>query len=131
MKVFILDDSTVVCERLISMLSEIPEIEIAGQAQNAHDGIESIRKCKPDVAIIDIRMPGGNGIDVLKHLRNIKPSPLKIILTNYPYPQYRKKCMDAGADYFFDKSGEFGKVIEVLKKLIQESKAKGNKQSKK
>ena len=129
MKVFIADDSTVVCERLISMLSEIPEIEIAGQAQNAHDAIESIRKCKPDVAIIDIRMPGGNGIDVLKNLKKIKPAPLKIILTNYPYPQYRKKCMDAGADYFFDKSSEFGTVIEVLKKLILESKAKGNKQS--
>ena len=123
MKVFIVDDSTVVCERLISMLSEIPEIEIVGQAQNAYDGIESIRKCKPDIAIIDIRMPGGSGIDVLKHLKKNKPVPLKIMLTNYPFPQYRKKCMDAGADYFFDKSSEFGKVIEVLE-LIQESKAK-------
>ena len=36
------------------------------------------------------------------------------MLTNYPYPQYKKKCMDAGADFFFDKSREFEKVIEVL-----------------
>jgi len=122
MKVFVVDDSALVRERLIGMLSEIPEIEIAGQAQNAQEAMESIRKLKPDVAIIDIRMPGGNGIDVLKNLKKIKPAPLKIILTNYPYQQYRKKCMDAGADYFFDKSSEFGKVIEVLKKLIQESK---------
>jgi DNA-binding NarL/FixJ family response regulator len=122
MKVFIVDDSALVRERLIGMLSEISEIEIAGQAQNVQEAVESIRKCKPDAAIIDIRMPGGNGIDVLKHLKKIKPAPLKIILTNYPFPQYRKRCMEAGADYFFDKSSEFGKVVEVLKKLIQESK---------
>ena len=123
MKIFIVDDSTVVCERLISMLSELSEVEIAGKAQNAQDAINSIRKLKPDVAIIDIRMPGGNGIEVLKNIKKDRPAPLAIILTNYPYPQYRKRCMDAGADYFFDKSSEFEKVIEVLKELIQESNA--------
>jgi DNA-binding NarL/FixJ family response regulator len=123
MKVFIVDDSAVVRERLIGMLTELPEIEIAGQAKNAPDAIQSIRKLKPDITILDIRMPGGNGIEVLKEIKKDKPSPLIIILTNYPYPQYRKKCMEGGADYFFDKSTEFEKIIEVLKKLIKESKA--------
>ncbi len=123
MKVFIVDDSAVVRERLIGMLTEIPEIEISGQAQNSQDAIKSIRKLKPDVTILDIRMPGGNGIEVLKEIKKDKPAPLIIILTNYPYPQYRKKCLEGGADFFFDKSTEFQKVIEVLKKLIKESKA--------
>jgi len=43
-----------------------------------------------------------------------------MILTHYPYRQYRKKYMDAGADFFFDKSTEFEKVIDVLKKLIKD-----------
>jgi len=42
-----------------------------------------------------------------------------IVFTNYPYPQYRRKCIDAGADFFFDKSTEFDKVTEVLKQLSQ------------
>lgn len=121
MKVFIVDDSALVRERLIGMLSEIPELEIAGQAQNAHEGIESIRKCKPDVAIIDIRLPDRSGIEVLKIIKKDTPAPLVIILTNYPYPQYKKKCKEAGADFFFDKSSEFEKVLDVLKRLIQES----------
>jgi len=68
-------------------------------------------------------MPGGNGIEVLKNIKKNGSGPTIIILTNYPYPQYRKKCMGAGANYFFDKSTEFNKIIEVIKKLIQESNA--------
>ena len=126
MKVFIVDDSALVRERIITMISEHPGIEIIGQSKNAQEGINSILKLKPDVVILDIRMPGGNGIEVLKNIKKNNSPPTIIILTNYPYPQYRKKCIEAGADYFFDKSAEFHKIIEVLKKLIQESNAKSN-----
>ena len=126
MKVFIVDDSALVRERLIAMISENPEIEITGQAENAQEATNSIRKLKPDVVILDIRMPGGNGIEVLKNIKKNNSAPTVIIFTNYPYPQYRKKCMEAGADYFFDKSNEFHKIIEVLKKLIQESNVQNN-----
>ena len=126
MKVFIVDDSALVRERLIALISEYPEIEITGQAENAQEAINSIRKLKPDVVILDIRMPGGNGIEVLRNIKKYNSAPTVIILTNYPYPQYRKKCMEAGADYFFDKSTEFHKIIEVIKKLIQESNAQSN-----
>jgi DNA-binding NarL/FixJ family response regulator len=126
MKVFIVDDSALVRERIITMISEHPGIEIIGQAKNAQEGINSILKLKPDVVILDIRMPGGNGIEVLENIKKNSSAPTIIILTNYPYPQYRKKCMEAGADYFFDKSTEFNKIIEVIKKLIQESNAQNN-----
>ena len=120
MKVFIADDSAVVRERLIEMLSELPEIEIIGQAEDGLETINSIPKLKPDVVILDIHMPGGNGIEVLRNIKKNEPVPLVIILTNYSYPQYRKKCMDLGADYFFDKSTEFEKVTEVCQQLIQD-----------
>ena len=121
MKVFIVDDSKIVCERLSEMLSELPEIEITGQAHKAVEAINLIEKLNPDAVILDIRMPGGSGIDVLRKIKKNKTAPLIIMLTNYPYPQYRKKCMDAGVDFFFDKSNEFEKVVEVLKNLIQSS----------
>ena len=115
MKVFIADDSEVVCERLTTMLSELPGIEIIGQGES----IESIRRLHPDVVILDIRMPGGSGIDVLEDIKKINTALVVIVLTNYPYPQYRKKCMALGAEYFFDKATEFEKVTEVLETLIQ------------
>ena len=121
MKVFIVDDSAVVRERLRAMLSELTEIEIIGEARAPLEVKNSVRKVKPDAVILDIRMPGGSGIDVLQNIKKDKPAPIVIILTNYPYPQYRKKCMDAGADFFFDKSTEFDKITEVFKQLIQDS----------
>ena len=119
MKVVIADDSEVVRERIIAMLSELPGIEIVGQAQDVPKAINSIQKLQPDAVILDIRMPGGSGIEVLERIKKNNSAPIVIMLTNYPYPQYRKKCMEAGADYFFDKSTQFDKIIEVFKKSIQ------------
>jgi len=121
MKVFIADDSQVMRERLIEMLSELPEIEIIGQVQDGIQATNLIQKLNPDVVILDIRMPRGNGIDALQNIKKNNLAPIVIMLTNYPYPQYQKKCMKAGADYFFDKATEFEKVTEVLGQLIQDS----------
>ena len=119
MKVLIVDDSAIVRERLKAMLSEIMELRDISQAKDSLEGISCFQKLHPGVIILDIRMPGGSGIDVLQKIKKSAQPPLVIVLTNYPYPQYRSKCMDAGADFFFDKSTEFDKVIEVLKQLNQ------------
>ena len=114
MKVFIADDSREIRKRIMAMLSDLKNIEMMGEAENVQDAIKSIREFGPDVVILDIRMPGGSGIDVLKTIEKRNESPVIIILTNYPHSQYRKRCMEAGADFFFDKSGEFEKIIEVV-----------------
>jgi len=114
MKVLIADDSGAVRERIRMLLSEVAAIEMIGEAENAQQAIDHIRQQVPDVVILDIRMPGGNGIDVLREIEKKDRLPVVIMLTNYPYPQYKRKCIDAGADYFFDKSKEFEKVVEVL-----------------
>ena len=118
MRLFIADDSEILRVRLIDMLSEIEGIEIIGQAKDSLDAIESIQKLNPHVVILDIRMPRINGIKVLEAIKKNNQSPKVIIFTNYPYPQYRKRCMDAGADFFFDKSTEFEKLIDTVKYLI-------------
>ena len=120
MKVYVVDDSPLVRERLVSLLSEVAGVDVVGSADNAEEGIAGIAMKQPDVAILDIRMPSGSGISVLEEVKKREDPPIIMMLTNYPYPQYRKKCMDAGADYFFDKSSEFHKVTEVLSRMIAE-----------
>ena len=120
MKVFLVDDSAIVLEKMAAMISGIDGVEIAGQALNAHDAIQSIVKLKPDVVILDIRMNGGSGMDVLKRIKKEIPPPIVIMLTNYPYPQYREKCQALGADYFFDKVTEIEKIYDTFKQLLMD-----------
>ena len=119
MKVFIVDDSRLVRERLAAMLSEHPEIEIVGQAEDAFSALDAIPHLKPDVVILDIYMPGSaTGLYVLERIGRKRDAPTIIMLTNYSYEQYRKRCLAAGAAFFFDKSTEFEKVPEVLIALL-------------
>jgi len=119
MKVFVADDSSIIRERIIGMLSVVRGIEITGQAQDAPEATDSIKRLKPDVVILDIQMPGGSGIDVLQQIKRAEPAPIVMMLTNHPYSPYREKCLKAGAEFFFDKSTEFEKVREALGELIQ------------
>ena len=118
MRVFIADDSDALRAQVKEILAEIEGIEVIGQAKDAPQALQSIRKLKPDVVILDIRMPSGNGMSVLDPIRKEKIPSKVIIFTNYPYLAYRKQYLDAGADYFFYKAIEFDSLIEVLKKLI-------------
>jgi DNA-binding NarL/FixJ family response regulator len=122
MKVLIVDDSAIVRVRLADLLAEVEGIEVVAQAEDALQAFELVKKLKPDVAIVDVRMPKRSGIDLIEDIKNIRQAPKIIMLTNYPTPEYRDKCFSRGADYFFDKSSEIDKVIGVLKDLQQESR---------
>ena len=112
-KVFVADDSPVVRERLISLLTELPNVEVVGETGAAMDAIDSIRRLKPTAVVLDISMPGG-GMFVLETIKKEDQAPLVIMLTNFANEPYRRRCLQLGADYFFDKSSEFDKVIDVL-----------------
>jgi DNA-binding NarL/FixJ family response regulator len=121
MKVFLIDDSSIVLKKLAVMISSISGVEIAGQAMNSQDAVQSIMKLKPDVVILDIRLNNSDsGIDVLKRIKKENPSSIAIMLTNYPYPQYREKCQALGADYFFDKVTEIEKLCDTFKRLMMD-----------
>jgi DNA-binding NarL/FixJ family response regulator len=120
MKILIADDSLVVRDRLVTLLTEVHGVEVVGQAKDAMEARNLAEELRPDVAILDIRMPKGSGADVVRDLKKLSPTPKVIILTNYPHPENRKKCIDRGADYFFDKSTEFKKVLSVLRGMLGE-----------
>jgi DNA-binding NarL/FixJ family response regulator len=102
------------------MLAKLGEIEIICRARNVPEATEAVRDLKPDVVILDIGMPGGSGIDVLESMKRNRERSMVIVLTNYSYPQYRKKCLQLGASFFFDKA-ELQEVAEVLRGFICDS----------
>jgi len=119
MRVLIADDSRVIVERLSSALAEIRGVEIVDRVDTVAKASEAVRNLKPDVMILDMKMPGGSGIDVLESMKRDQLDCLVVVLTNFAYPQYRKKCLQSGARFFLDKSTEFEKVSEVLRDLVE------------
>jgi DNA-binding NarL/FixJ family response regulator len=117
LNVFIADDSLILRERLVTMLDELAGINVVGQAQTVAEAMTGIQNLKPDVVILDIRMPDGSGLDVLQSVKQGQAAPVVIVLTQYSYPPYRDRCLAAGADYFFDKAAEFTQIPEVLAQL--------------
>ena len=100
------------------MLREIPGVEVLGCAEDGLHAISCIRELKPDAVVLDIQMPCGNGLDVLKNIKHDAAGrPHVIVFTNFPYPQYRKRALDYGAEHFFDKTTEFEKLRELFAQL--------------
>jgi DNA-binding NarL/FixJ family response regulator len=121
MRVFITDDSKIVVERMADLLKDVAGVEIVGHAGNALDDVLSIQQTNPDAVILDLQMPGGSGLEVLRAIRRGHPGLQVLICTNYPYPQYRDECMAAGANYFLDKSADFDKIPAIFRELMKSS----------
>ena len=100
------------------MLSQVDGLEVVGEAENAAEALAGIDRLRPDAIILDIQMPGGSGIEVLRDLKGKYPDTIAIMLTNHPYPQYQSRCYELGADFFLNKSTDAKTLIEISERLV-------------
>jgi DNA-binding NarL/FixJ family response regulator len=117
-KVFIVEDSPSIRSRLVELLAEIDDVCIVGEAETPNDAIAGIRRTQPHCVVLDFQLIGGTGVDVLRAVHPGSPEISFVVLTNHPNPQYRRVCMEAGAEQFLDKSIEFGKLKDVVAQCI-------------
>jgi DNA-binding NarL/FixJ family response regulator len=119
MRVVIVEDSPLMVERLRSIFDEFGgEIDVVGHADEARGAIQSIGSLRPDAVVLDIRLSRGTGLDVLDAVKRQGQPPIVVVLTNRREPQYRRRCLAAGAEYFLDKSAEFDSVRGVFESLM-------------
>lgn len=122
-----MDDSIVVRDRIVEILSEVPGVNRVLQAGDTQSAVELISKYQPPIIILDIQVPGTaemrNGIDVLKWTRSHFVQSQIIMLSNFDIPRYRDACMAAGAYRFFDKSSDFEQLPVVIADLLSGSTA--------
>jgi DNA-binding NarL/FixJ family response regulator len=118
LRIIIADDSLMLRQRLVSMLSEVAGVEVVGEVQGAAETLAAIRACHPDVLTLDIQMFGSNGLDVLRQIKREPGAPVVLLLTNQVSPPYRRTCLAAGADFFLDKATESMRVLEIVQQQI-------------
>lgn len=119
MRVLIADDSTFIRDRLQEMLQPFERVEMVGFCTNGTEALKAIQTLSPDLAILDLKMPGLSGLEVLKEVRKNNSTIQIIILTFHATDSYRQTAMELGADYFFSKSDEFEKVEETISKILE------------
>ena len=119
MKVFVVEDSAAVRERLVELIRDVKDVEVVGEAATYDTAVAGIINTRPDVAVLDIKLANeaGSGIDALVEVRKTLPGIRAIILSNYSTPQHLKASSDAGAEYFLDKSADFERVAEILEHM--------------
>jgi YesN/AraC family two-component response regulator len=112
--VLIADDSEAIRQSLSALISRVNNVEIVGLARTGSEALELIRTLKPDAVTLDIRMPELNGMHVLEGIKREGLEVMPIMMTGVTEDEYRRKCMELGAKYFFHKSTEFERLINVL-----------------
>lgn len=93
---------------------EVEGVDVVGDAADAQEAVDLCRELLPDVMTLDLRLPGESGLEVLERLQDLPKSPVVIVLTNYPYPEFKHRCLAMGARFFLNKATEFEKVQAIL-----------------
>ena len=116
-RVFIVEDSPLIRKRIIDNLQSLGGFDVVGFAEGESAAVAAIAETEPDVVITDIRLKEGNGIEVVRQVRqaDFTSRPRIYVLSNYANAEYRRQCELVGADDFFDKSGEYDRFLETLK----------------
>jgi YesN/AraC family two-component response regulator len=112
--VLIVEDSLIVRKRLAALIAGLSNVTVVGQAEDGFQAQALFRQHRPDVVVLDIQVPGINGLDLLAQFKREHPASVVIVLTTYAFKEFRQRCLALGADCFFDKSAEFEQVIELL-----------------
>ena len=120
MDLVIVEDSIPVRERLVRTLEGVEGLDIVGTAEDVGAAIDGLTSCPPDALILDLQLPSGSGLQVLRAVREKLPAMRVIVMTNFAAEPYRKAAMAAGAEIFLDKSAEFGRVRDILREWRDE-----------
>jgi len=115
--ILIVDDNMNFVDRMISLLQETDSPRQIYSANNYDEARRLLAELNPDIVLLDINLPGKNGIEILKMIRSENKFSTVLMLTNHADAYYRQQCMELGADYFLDKSEDFGLVPGIINQL--------------
>jgi len=117
-QIAIVDDSSMILSRLKTLLEDVPGILSIHTAGNYADALALLATTRPDIILLDINLPDGNGIDLLRYLRKEYPDIIPIMISNQASSFYRNLCMRIGAAHFIDKSTEFELIPGILANFL-------------
>lgn len=118
-KILIADDHEVVRVGLKLLISEESDMIVAKEAATAHDALASVGKENFDAVVLDITLPGKNGVDLIKELLGLRPTLPVLVLTIHPEEQYARRMLKAGAKGYLTKGSPGKEIIRAIRKICR------------
>jgi DNA-binding NarL/FixJ family response regulator len=117
LRICIADDHAIVRKGLKQILSETPDLVVSGEAATGQELLRQVGKNDFDVVLLDISMPGRNGLEILKELRAEKPRLPVLILSVYPEEQYAVRALKTGAAGYLTKESAPEELIAAIRRI--------------
>lgn len=118
-RVLVADDHAVVRRGLIDILNDAPDIKAAGEAVSGRDVLQQVQTYPYDVLVLDLSMPGGGGLEVLRELRSAHPSLPVLILSVQPAEQYALRTIKAGAAGYLTKETAPEELVTAIRRIAR------------
>jgi DNA-binding NarL/FixJ family response regulator len=117
-KILLVDDHPLVREGLVNLISQQSDLEICGEAANEPQALELIGAVQPDVAIVDISLENGSGIELIKSIKAIHPAVTVLVLSMHDESLYAERALRAGARGYIMKREAAKKIIEGIRRVL-------------
>lgn len=117
-KVMLVDDHVVVRQGLKALFADEPDIEVVGEADNGREALERLPELKPDVVLMDISMPGLNGIEATRQLRQRHPEVKVVVLSMHANEEYVFQVLQAGASGYVLKQSDSMEVVAAIRAAV-------------
>lgn len=118
-RVVLADDHALVREGTRRLLEAEPDVQVVGEAASGVEAVAAVERGHPDVVIMDIAMPGGNGIEATKHIKQFSPQTAVLALTAYDDDQYIMALLEAGAAGFLLKNVHGRELVEAVRAVYR------------
>lgn len=121
-RVLVADDHAVVRRGVLQILDEAPDMFAAGEASTGRQVLREVHKHDYDVLVLDIAMPDGSGLEVLRQLQTLEPKLRVLILSMYPEKQYAVRALKAGAAGYLTKESAPDELVVAIRRVAQGGK---------
>ena len=118
-RIVLAEDHALVREGTRRILEQHPDLDVVGEAEDGQQALEMIERLRPDVAILDVRMPKLSGIEVVRQMKPCSPATRALVLTAYDDDDYILALMEAGATGYLLKTARASELVEAVRSVHQ------------
>ena len=117
-QILLVDDAPAVVKVMARLLSRIEGVSIVGKATSGGDALWQTQRLRPDLVVMDLEMPGMNGLEATRRIKALERAPQVVILTLHDDPEYQTAAAAAGADGFVSKSELISQLLPIIQRLF-------------